>query len=327
MEIITTHFKSNFFIDENLVGKNFCFLDIETTGLNRSRDIVYLVGILYLDNDTNNWILNQIFANGIEKERNLLLATMEVLSKFDKIINYNGNSFDIPFINQRLKIHSIHDLISKENSLDIYSIIRANKNILNIENLKLKTIEKYLGIQREDIYTGKDCIKFYKDYLLNGDQNLKDNILKHNYDDLYYLIEVIEILNIIDDKKTFKIPYEDQYMKFIIDTIKLSKDYLIINGTTLGKPISKIMHYGKNYTVLIGDNSQFEISMEIKQGLIRPTETCFFINKKDYNILHDFIGKPHYNLPEDIIIIQMKKKYIMENIKKILIAIIINILN
>ena len=100
------------------------------------------------------------------------METIKVLSKFNVIINYNGDTFDIPFINQRLKIHNINNSIPIEKSLDIYSNIRKNRYLFDLENLKLKTIEKFLGIQRRYLFR-KRLYQFYNDYLTNKDKKLK----------------------------------------------------------------------------------------------------------------------------------------------------------
>lgn len=145
MEIIKTKLDKNVPIDKYLINKNPCFLDIETTGFNRSKDIIYLIGILSFDNKETSWILEQIFINKIEKEKELLLETIKVLSKFNVIINYNGDTFDIPFINQRLKIHNINNSIPIEKSLDIYSNIRKKQIFIWSWKLEIKNHRKIFG--------------------------------------------------------------------------------------------------------------------------------------------------------------------------------------
>lgn len=326
MEIINTVFNDKLDIDESIIKNNSCFLDIETTGFNRSKDIIYLIGILYFDKNTKLWTLSQIFANDKDKERDLLLTTIDLLSNFDKIINYNGNVFDIPFINQRLKYYSIDQYISKDRSLDIYSIIRSNRDILNLKNLKLETIEEYLGIYRKDIYSGKDCIRFYKEYVKKKEQELKDRILQHNYDDLYYLLEVVDIINILEKKKTVTIPYNQEDINFIIDTIKHSQDYLIIRGNYISENIIKQIYYENNYTILIDTTREFEFSIEIQEGLITAEKTCLFIDSENFPIDSITINNT-YELPNNIIVLKIEKKYIINNIKEVISSLLKNILH
>lgn len=327
MEIIKTKLDKNVPIDKYLINKNPCFLDIETTGFNRSKDIIYLIGILSFDNKETSWILEQIFINKIEKEKELLLETIKVLSKFNVIINYNGDTFDIPFINQRLKIHNINNSISIEKSLDIYSNIRKNRYLFDLENLKLKTIEKFLGIHRKDIYSGKDCIQFYNDYLTNKDKKLKNKILQHNHDDLYYLLRVIKILDIIEMKKTFTIKMDTEDLSFLINDIKQLNDYIIINGEIKGNIENKTLFYKNNYKILISDNNLFEVSVEIKEGLVTPTKNCLFLNKHEFHMPDNIIWESDYNIPSNIILFKVENNFIISNIKSFISFLINKTLN
>lgn len=325
MEIIESLFAKDFNFDTNIIEKESCFLDIETTGLNRGKDIIYLIGILYFNEDRGLWTLAQVFANDKDKEKDLLMATMDLLSNCKQIINYNGNSFDIPFINQRLKHHSIDNYISKEKSLDLYSIIRSNRNILNLPNLKLETVEEYLNIYRKDIYSGKECIQFYKDYVRSKEEELKDRILQHNYEDLYYLIDIIEIINILEDKKSFNILYNQDSIKFTIDTMEHSNDFFIIKGYYTSENIIKAMYYEDNYTLIVDEDESFKLTMEIQEGLVAPEVICMFIIKEKYPIDNIIVESP-YRIPENIILLRIEKKYIIENIINVISAILQNTL-
>ncbi len=300
------------------MGKNPCFLDIETTGLSRYKSFIYLIGILYYDNTKESWILKQFFMDNPQEEKLLLKNVMDYISKFDVIINYNGDSFDIPFINYRLEIYGLDTSIPKEKSLDLYSIIRKNSYLFELPNLKLKTIENFLGINREDIFSGRDCINFYNQYIVNKDPILEERILRHNHDDLYYLIDIIVILDMIKDKKSFNILCDKEELRFHIDDVKTIKDFLSISGSIDGNVSNKIIYYGDNYKILISPDRLFELSLEIKRGLITPEKKCLFINRKDYLIEDSMIWKSDYKTPKDIILLDVDGKYYIENIKKVI---------
>lgn len=326
MEIIKYELNKNVIGNHTIFNDNICFFDIETTGLSRNNDIIYLIGILYPARKDNKWHLVQFFAKDLKDEVNILMEASDTLSSFDTIINYNGNSFDIPFFNHRLKLYDMHCDISLDKSLDLYKIIRKNKDILDLKNYKLRTIEEYLGIRREDLYTGKDCIGFYKDYILTQNPSLKKKILQHNYDDLYYLPKVINILDIIEEKKTFMISSENHNISFIIDNIKIVNDYLTIRGTAKGKIINKVLYYDQNYKVSIDNTGRFEISIEIRKGLISPEEKCIFINKNHFHIEEDRKWIHYNNIPEDLILLKIENKYIIENLKKLSIVLVNKVL-
>ncbi len=48
----------------------------------------------------------------------------EMILDFDLIIHYNGSSFDLPFIESRMKYFNMESNIKEINSFDIYREIR-----------------------------------------------------------------------------------------------------------------------------------------------------------------------------------------------------------
>lgn len=64
------------------------------------------------------------------------------------------------------------------------------KQVLSLENCRLKTIETKLGFLRRDSFSGKDCIQLYTTYMQGkilrqeGCEEHRDLLLLHNEDDL-----------------------------------------------------------------------------------------------------------------------------------------------
>lgn len=324
MILINSKFQHDLSFDVYSLYEDTCFLDIETLGLNRNRDMVYLVGLMYFNQDEDSWNLDQYFAEDLQDEKSMLLELVQAIPQFSTIITYNGDAFDIPFLNNRFKIYNIEYQISKDISLDLYSIVRKNKQYLNLENYKLKTLERSIGIYREDVYSGRDCIQFYKNYLLTNDLVLKDNILRHNYEDLFYMLDLFKVLDIIKEKKTLYLTIGEEYLNIIIENLKVDSDYLIITGIVESKSRNIINYYGNNYKFIIEDNNEFTITLEIKKGLINPKENCLFIYNREFAL--DIYDASGYITPEGVILIQVEKDFIIINIKNIVEALIKRIL-
>lgn len=180
MEVITKT------LDELIdIPPNHFVFDIETTGLNSNYCKVILIGILF--NQDNKTVIKQFFADTEDDEKELLLSFINTIKNYQNHITFNGLTFDIPFLNTRLKKHNIDFYLSKNDDIDILKLIRPFKEKLSLSDCKLKTIEKYLGIHREDTISGKESIDLYKDYSVNQNIDLKEKILLHNYEDIYYL--------------------------------------------------------------------------------------------------------------------------------------------
>lgn len=322
MKIIRKDFSHNLKLDKYFNDSNCCFIDIETTGFSRSKDKIYLIGLLYYNKKIKLWTLIQFLADELSKEEEILNELVRILPRFNTLITYNGNSFDIPFINARLKSYSIPYEISKENSFDLYNIVKENRNYLNMENMKLKTLERYLGIFRNDIYSGKDCIEFYYNYLESKDEVLEERLLLHNYDDLFYMLDTIKILDVIKDIKTFSVLINNKKIDCEIENIIEFGDNLVFTGFIKGRFELKLLHYGSNYKVVIDESNRFEISIEYRKGLITPTQECTFIYRDDFYIPDEILDTSIYRVPDNVILLGVEKNYEVNNIKSILIYLI-----
>ena len=321
MKIIERTIDKDIRISSNLVNKKLCLLDIETTGLSRSKDSIYLIGPAFYD-DLGNWRIVQLFAEELAEEADILFEAYRILDGFDMIVNYNGSTFDIPFINEKLNFYKTDFSLDLDKSLDLYKIIRANKNILGLKNYRLETVEEYLGIYRKDKYSGKDCIKFYADYLISKDSQALENILLHNYEDIYYLLDVIEIINILEAKKTFTLRHKDRDNSFTIDIMDQNKDYLSIRGFLERNNIGYTKYFGDNFQVIIGKDNTFEISLEVMKGMITPTEACIFIRIADFCLPKSNYRNGPYKPPRGIILLSVENNYYIENIKLVISSLI-----
>lgn len=301
---------------ENYIKGNSCFLDIETTGLSRDRNMIYLIGILFFNEKDNKWILRQYFANSTDQELDLLNTFIDDISLFDNLINYNGDSFDLPFINHRLKLLGSNKRINRDKSFDLYRLIRQNKSFLNLENLKLKTIEEYLGFYRDDLYTGFQCISFYKDYIKSKDPNLKSKVLKHNHDDLVYMLDVITILDVLNSKKSINIRIYNKTYKFIIDNLLLEKNILKLNGYIESNIPFDIKIYEMYYNITTNNRNHFNFQLDISKGFIEEEIIASYIdlNKFDFLDISCSYGEL-YSIPSNIFLISVDNNPIINNIK------------
>lgn len=328
MEIYNSIIEPRLNIFDYFPENNICFIDIETTGFSRKYNQIYLIGLVYYHTEENNWQLVQFFANNLNEEKEILSSLNDIISKFDLIITYNGDSFDLPFIKYRMKYYQMKNKISGINTFDIYREIRNNNSYLGLENLKLKTVEKSLGIYREDMYSGKDCIDFYFQYIETRNNDFKNNILKHNYDDLYYLLEIIEIFDMIENIKTVSVNLGKNTIHIQILDIVFSRDVITISCTTT--PIDMkvdIIHYDKNFNLKWLNKNFLTIDLNVKEGLITPTKKCLFINKFDLSIDNNLRDLSQYLVPDNLILLKVENKLMVENIKSIIKELVFNIMN
>ena len=122
-------------------GLKIGVLDIETTGLDPSRNKFILGGLLDMESRT----LHQYFAETRGEEEEALRAFAARVAGLDMVITYNGRHFDMPFINRRMKNFAMGSCSPYD--LDIYLILNGHSPIKKfLPNLKQKSVENYMGL-------------------------------------------------------------------------------------------------------------------------------------------------------------------------------------
>ncbi len=99
------------------------FYDIETTGLSRYSTSLYLIGAAVQEN--NNWILYQWMTENPGEEKELLCIFSDFLKNASSTIQYNGKSFDQPYLEERYKKYDIPSPFTGIPALDLYQETEA----------------------------------------------------------------------------------------------------------------------------------------------------------------------------------------------------------
>jgi uncharacterized protein YprB with RNaseH-like and TPR domain len=172
------------------------FFDIETTGFSGDTSQLYLIGCVY--HDGFGWKLIQWFADTRQAESELLDAFFGFVKRFKTLIHFNGDRFDIPYLEKCCRRLGLSHSFEGMESMDIYKKIRPYRKLLGLESMKQKAIEQFLGISREDKYTGGQLIEVYRDYLHTHEKSLYDLLILHNEDDLKGMPAILPILSYAD---------------------------------------------------------------------------------------------------------------------------------
>lgn len=173
------------------------FFDIETTGFSAKHTLCYLIGCTFYKDDC--WNYAQWFLDTPAEETDLIKEFLDFASDYKYLIHFNGEGFDLPYLAERCSILGIKDSFDnfRNNtiSIDIFKAAKSVKELLKLDNYRQKTLEQFLGIAREDIYSGGDLIKVYRDYIKQPEKNALDVLLLHNYDDITALPSLMPLLS------------------------------------------------------------------------------------------------------------------------------------
>ncbi len=172
--------------------EDLLFFDIETTGFSGEHSRLYLIGCTYFRD--GSWQLIQWFADSPDAEREILEAFLGFLKDFSCVVSFNGDGFDIPYLLKRCRALGLPFDFSGVSSIDIYKKIRPYRELLGLPSMKQKSVEVFLGINRQDRFTGGKLIDVYFRYLNTRQDSLYDILMLHNREDLEGMPRILPIL-------------------------------------------------------------------------------------------------------------------------------------
>lgn len=169
--------------------EDFVFFDIETLGL-FNRPII-LIGLAKFNGE--NLSINQYFLRDLEQEPAALNQFLSHIGPNTVLVSYNGKSFDVPYIRERLSYYGMFGLSERTHFDMLHFSRRAWRN--KYPNCRLVTLEKYLfGVERHDDVPSALVPEFYETYLRTGNIGPVIPIIEHNRQDLITLTNIFSKL-------------------------------------------------------------------------------------------------------------------------------------
>ncbi len=255
------------------------FVDIETTGLSPENSVVYMIGCGYVKNGSCRTI--QFFADDVSDEEEVLYSFYNFSLKYDTLVTFNGNKFDIPFLENRMNGHDMPMNFNNFKGVDIYKRIRPYRALFSLPDLKQKSVESFLDISRDDKKSGSELIKVYAEYTEKPTEFSLNLLLQHNYDDVVGMMKLICMLSYCDAfndpikaEKAVKNNYKD-YNGQIKSELIVEFSY----PTPIPKPVSA--GFSDCYLMLGGNRGKLRIAMYTGQLKF------FYPNYMDYYYLPD----------------------------------------
>lgn len=295
------------------------FFDIETTGLSPNASSLYLIGLMHYDSVKKEWSLHQWFANNYQSEKEILETFLTNLSGIDYLYHFNGKTFDIPYVLKKCKRYAItlskhcEDLLNDTSGvhcIDLLGKIRPLRHALMLEKCSQTTIEQWLGIKREDTFSGGELISVYSEYMqqkiLNPENaaKLEKLLLLHNHDDIEMMLNICSIL-------TYDEYLSDACQTRLLTAENLSTlDVCITSEQTvsitleLPVPVPKTVHlvtpYPETSLENIAENASLSSMLRSAQLLLEKNKACFSFSLYEGSLkffLPDY--KEYYYLPKE----------------------------
>lgn len=269
---------------ENLcIPRQTLFIDIETTGLYVHSSNLYMIGCAYLDETPDKpacWRTIQWFATNYEEEVHVLNAFVTFSKAYRYLIHFNGNQFDIPYLQNKMQQYNIPFRFDEFEGIDIYRRIAPYKTFLKLPDCKQKTIENFVtATVREDQYTGGELIDVYHEYVLHHDEEKEHFLLLHNEEDLKGMLEIAAALAIPD---LFRLPVtvtrvQANYYK----DVNQKQCSEIIMNLKLPTALPTELSYGANGCYFNGCGIDGKLRVPVYEGELK----YFYSNYKEYYYL------------------------------------------
>ena len=250
MEIISK--KYDITIDDTekkYLNEHSCLLDIETTGFSRDYNQIYMIGLARIID--NKLVVTLLFAENPQKEKDILDEFINLTKDITDFITFNGLSFDFPFIKKRLEHFGYEYDFKCYNHLDIYKESKPLKRLLKLNNLKQKTIEAFLGINRDDTYNGGQLIEQYHTYCECKDEECYKNLITHNLEDVKGMADILTILRYINISKNIE--------SATIDKLSLNDDGQLEVTLLLDTPLPKRFSMNDSYYYIVFEDNKAKI--------------------------------------------------------------------
>lgn len=251
------------------IKENEIILDIETTGLDSSCDQLVVLGTIAYEDD--KCYIKQYFAEDDHEEKRLLeIYTNLIVDK--TIINFNGDIFDIPFLNNRLIANELFPVFP--DSYDILKEISSKRKFFVFESMKLIDLEKKIGIFRDDPSRYKVISKLTDDIIK---RDKPKPIMIHNENDLIATEKLANIKDYFNDELSTNLANN----KITLNSSWINNDIAKFVLTS-EKSFANSYFNGPNYELRIEDD-KIDINLQVLYGMF-DENTRGFVALNTFNL-------------------------------------------
>lgn len=245
------------------------FYDIETTGLSRYSTFVYLIGAVRWEDD--QWLLTQWLGESPEEESLIICEFTRYLKGATCTIQYNGNRFDQPYLEERCRRNSLPSPFGNLPSIDVYQSLKSCQTLFKLSRMKQPDLENLFPAMHRVHCDGGQCIRLYRSYMKKKDPSALETVLGHNQEDLCGLGLVYTLLS-------YKFLYLGKYEP---STVRIHDQEELVITLKLNHPVPVPVSCVTDEFYLTVNDSEARMLLHLKGGKLRQ----YYPNYKDYEYL------------------------------------------
>lgn len=164
-------------------------LDIKTSGRYWRTSSILEIDLLYVK--SNEITESVLTLEKEEDEYDMLVALSEVLTSFQTVITFNGNSFDLPHLKHKYKAYGLTDPLPGKTFRDLFSEYREYASFLALPSRKLADYADYLNAPKGLSDVAQTLVILSLDALTSFFNGNWDIVSAHEEDGyLYYTLHV-----------------------------------------------------------------------------------------------------------------------------------------
>jgi uncharacterized protein len=162
------------------------YIDTETTGLSGgSGTLAFLIGLAVVEGDV--LVVTQYLITRFAGEPAMLAAFARALTEDDRLVSYNGKSFDLPLMISRYRMQGETHPFDGLPHLDLLHPVRRLFN-KRWPDCRLMTLEeRLLGFRRKHDLPGSEAPAAWTDYVRQGRAERLIRVVEHNRQDIVSL--------------------------------------------------------------------------------------------------------------------------------------------
>ena len=172
--------------------RSVIFIDTETTGLGGTGAVAFLIGVGRIIDE--GFELLQYIIPDYSDETAMLEDLKAMFSDKISVVTFNGASFDLPLLNDRMIINRVGRKLSFNHHLDLlHSSRRLFKRRLQCCTL-INLERELLDFHRNDDIPGYLIPSVYFDWLNDENLSMMNTVIEHNRLDIFSLFFLAEII-------------------------------------------------------------------------------------------------------------------------------------